>query len=61
VWAAGNVVDPRFQVVTSAGTGSTAAIAINADLVQEDVEQAVVGHLQASSPPQVAFAPVEPK
>jgi thioredoxin reductase len=37
VWAAGNVVDPRFQVITSAGGGSAAAIAINADLVREDV------------------------
>lgn len=41
VWAAGNVVDPRFQVITSAGAGSAAAIAINADLVQDDVERAV--------------------
>ncbi len=41
VWAAGNVVDPRAQVVTSAGAGSAAAIALNADLVQEDVERAV--------------------
>jgi thioredoxin reductase len=39
VWAAGNVVDPRAQVVTAAGAGSAAAIAINADLVQEDVER----------------------
>jgi len=37
VWAAGNAIDPRAQVITSAGTGSVAAIAINADLVQEDV------------------------
>ena len=41
VWAAGNVVDPRAQVITAAGAGSAAAIAINADLVQEDVERAV--------------------
>jgi thioredoxin reductase len=40
VWAAGNVVDPRLQVITSAGAGSAAAIAINGDLVQEDVERA---------------------
>jgi thioredoxin reductase len=33
VWAAGNAVDPRAQVVTAAGAGSAAAIAINADLV----------------------------
>lgn len=41
VWAAGNVVDPRAQVITSAGAGSAAAIAINADLVRDDVERAV--------------------
>lgn len=38
VWAAGNVVDPRAQVITAAGAGSAAAIAINADLVQDDVD-----------------------
>ncbi len=42
VWTAGNVSDPRAQVITAAGTGSAAAIAINADLVQEDVERAFV-------------------
>jgi thioredoxin reductase len=41
VWAAGNVVDPRAQVITAAGAGSAAAISINADLVHEDVERAV--------------------
>ena len=41
VWAAGNVVDPRAQVVTAAGAGSAAAIAINADLVEDDVRDAV--------------------
>ncbi len=41
VWAAGNVADPRAQVITSAGMGSAAAIAINADLVQDDVATAV--------------------
>jgi thioredoxin reductase len=40
VWAAGNVADPRAQVITAAGAGSAAAIAINADLVQDDVERA---------------------
>lgn len=44
VWAAGNVVDPRAQVITSAGAGSAAAIAINADLVLEDIADAVVTH-----------------
>jgi thioredoxin reductase len=41
VWVAGNVVDPRAQVITAAGGGSAAAIAINADLVEEDVTDAV--------------------
>jgi thioredoxin reductase len=41
VWAAGNVVDPRAQVITAAGAGSAAAIAINADLVDEDVRNAL--------------------
>ena len=41
VWAAGNVVDPRAQVITAAGAGSAAAIAINADLVDDDVRVAV--------------------
>ena len=40
VWAAGNVANPRAQVITAAGEGSAAAIAINADLVQDDVETA---------------------
>jgi thioredoxin reductase len=41
VWAAGNVVNPRAQVITAAGEGSAAAIAINADLVEQDVRRAV--------------------
>ncbi len=41
VWAAGNAADPRAQVITAAGAGSTTAIAINADLVQDDVDQAL--------------------
>jgi thioredoxin reductase len=41
VWAAGNVVDPRAQVITAAGAGSAAAIAINADLVEDDVCKAI--------------------
>jgi thioredoxin reductase len=41
VWAAGNVANPRAQVITAAGEGSSAAIAINADLVEEDVRVAV--------------------
>ena len=41
VWAAGNVIDPRAQVVTAAGAGSAAAIDINADLVDDDVREAL--------------------
>ncbi len=41
VWAAGNVVDPRAQIITAAGAGSAAAIALNGDLVDEDVRLAV--------------------
>jgi thioredoxin reductase len=46
VWAAGNVVDPRAQVITAAGAGSAVAIALNADLVEADVRDAVraLGH-----------------
>ena len=41
VWVAGNVANPRAQVVTAAGEGSAAAIAVNADLVADDVRTAV--------------------
>ena len=41
VWAAGNIVDPRAQVITAAGAGSAAASAMNADLVDDDVRNAV--------------------
>ena len=41
VWVAGNVANPRAQVITAAGEGSAAAIAINGDLVDEDVRNAV--------------------
>ncbi|MGZ4533634.1 MAG: NAD(P)/FAD-dependent oxidoreductase [Mycobacteriaceae bacterium] len=41
VWVAGNVANPRAQVITAAGEGSAAAIALNADLVSEDIRLAV--------------------
>jgi thioredoxin reductase len=41
VWVAGNVANPRAQVITAAGEGSAAAIALNADLVEEDIQIAV--------------------
>lgn len=37
IWAAGNVIDPRAQVITAAGQGSAAAISINHHLVSEDI------------------------
>ncbi len=40
VWAAGNASNPRAQVITAAGEGSAAAIAINNDLVEEEVREA---------------------
>ncbi len=50
VWAAGNIVDARAQVITAAGAGSAAAIAMNADLVDDDVRNAV-RDLNHGSPP----------
>jgi len=47
VWAAGNASNPRAQVITAAGEGSAAAIAINADLVNEDTALAVERYLGA--------------
>jgi thioredoxin reductase len=41
VWAAGNAVNPRAQVITAAGEGSAVAIAINTELVQDDVAAAM--------------------
>jgi thioredoxin reductase len=38
---AGNVSNSRAQVITAAGEGSAAAIALNADLVEEEVRLAV--------------------
>jgi hypothetical protein len=41
----GNAVDSRAQVITAAGAGSAAAIAINADLVQDDIALALQARL----------------
>jgi thioredoxin reductase len=50
VWAAGNVANPRAQVITAAGEGSAAAIAINTDLVEEDARRALITHPTTPSP-----------
>jgi thioredoxin reductase len=44
VWVAGNAADPRAQVISAAGQGSAAAIALNADLVDGDVKCALAAH-----------------
>jgi thioredoxin reductase len=44
VWVAGNAADARAQVISAAGEGSAAAIALNADLVDEDVKRALADH-----------------
>lgn len=44
VYAAGNATTPMAQVITAASAGSTAATAITADLLEEDVERALEVH-----------------
>ncbi|MEV7600569.1 NAD(P)/FAD-dependent oxidoreductase [Kitasatospora sp. NPDC089797] len=41
VWAVGNVVDPRAQVVVAAGMGAAAALDLDHDLVDEEIGRAV--------------------
>ncbi|NUW40856.1 NAD(P)/FAD-dependent oxidoreductase [Nonomuraea rhodomycinica] len=41
LWAAGNVVNPRAQVVSAAGAGSAAAIAMSAWLLERELSAAV--------------------
>ncbi len=56
VWAAGNVVDPRAQVIVSAGAGCAAAIAINADLVEDDVTTAAETRCRVNNTPTAGVA-----
>ena len=51
VWVAGNAADPRAQVITAAGQGSAAAIALNADLIDEDVQRSLAEHRAAPASP----------
>jgi len=44
VWVAGNVTDPRGQVITAAAAGLMAGAAINADLIAEDTARAVTAY-----------------
>jgi thioredoxin reductase len=57
VWVAGNVADPRAQVITAAGQGSAVAIAINSDLVDEDVHNAVRTLASARETPSASNEP----
>ncbi|WP_218001622.1 NAD(P)/FAD-dependent oxidoreductase [Microtetraspora malaysiensis] len=52
VWAVGNVADRRAQVITAAGMASAAAIAVNHDLVEEEIARDVENHrvAEAASP-----------
>lgn len=49
VWAAGNVVDSPAQLITAAGAGSVAAVALNHYLLAEDVEQAVTEYRESGA------------
>jgi thioredoxin reductase len=48
LWVAGNVSNPRAQVITAAAEGSAAAIALHAELVTDDVARAVAAYRSTS-------------
>lgn len=48
VWVAGNVTDPKAQVISSAAAGVTAGAAINADLIADEVQRAVAARRDPS-------------
>lgn len=60
VWVAGNAGNPRAQVITAAGEGSAAAIAINNDLVDEDVRVAVHDLRLGRDPRPAPLPPIPP-
>jgi thioredoxin reductase len=55
VWVAGNAADPQAQVISAAGQGSAAAIALNADLVDEDVASALADRRATRAAPMPAL------
>jgi thioredoxin reductase len=61
VWVAGNVANARAQVITAAGEGSAAAIAINADLVEEDVRDAVLAFAGSRATSVLSNEPTHPQ
>jgi thioredoxin reductase len=50
VWVAGNVADPRAQLIAAAAAGLNAAAALNADLVEEDTRLAVAARRRRLGP-----------
>ena len=61
MWVAGNVANARAQVITAAGEGSAAAIAINADLVDEDVRNAVLAFAGTRATAELSNEPTHPQ
>ena len=51
VWAAGNVADPMAQVGSAAAAATFAAAAINADLVEADIDDVVRNHRDSYGAP----------
>lgn len=47
VWAAGNIIDPKAQVLAAAAAGVWAAVQINHDLMEEDVARDVALYREA--------------
>lgn len=47
VWVAGNAADPRAQVISAAGQGAATAIALNAELVGQDIERDLAAYRAA--------------
>ncbi|MEV8531891.1 NAD(P)/FAD-dependent oxidoreductase [Streptomyces sp. NPDC051211] len=60
VWAAGNVTAPFEQVVGAAAQGVHAAVAINADLIAEEVRRATAAAKAAAASPQTPQAEPSP-
>lgn len=59
VWAVGNVTDPSSQVVAAAGDAYRLAVALNAELLEEDIAAAVrAAESRAAGEPADAAAPV---
>ncbi len=60
VWVAGNVADPRAQVIMSAAAGLAAGATINGDLIAEDIRIAVEERRRVGQQPEPTGAGVGP-